>query len=202
MEITDKTQLEEAIKQRESTRLEFKAEVPSPLNLAKSISAFHNTDGGSIVVGVNDKGDIIGIETKALKSSYERARKNLSPYDISSLHFIEATDGKIVGSIVITNKFTRVVGLTANGIAYERMGPSVRPITAKSIIRKLKNADPPMHPQDEGHISDLALKIEELNSNLIESNSWRSKIKELLIGALLGAILSIILTTLFEMIFT
>jgi ATP-dependent DNA helicase RecG len=52
----------------ESETLEFKERVQkeTPSNLAKAAVAFANTKGGTIVIGVDDDGRVIGCETKGL----------------------------------------------------------------------------------------------------------------------------------------
>jgi len=47
----------------ESSFLEFKHKVASPEKIAKEMVAFANTKGGRILVGVDDNGDIAGIES-------------------------------------------------------------------------------------------------------------------------------------------
>tara|TARA_R110001599_G_scaffold244895_1_gene444993 strand:- start:95367 stop:96065 length:699 start_codon:yes stop_codon:yes gene_type:complete len=47
----------------ESSFLEFKHKVASPEKIAKEMVAFANTNGGRIIIGVDDNGDISGIES-------------------------------------------------------------------------------------------------------------------------------------------
>lgn len=47
----------------ESSFLEFKHKVASPEKIAKEMVAFANTNGGRILIGVEDNGDIVGIES-------------------------------------------------------------------------------------------------------------------------------------------
>jgi hypothetical protein len=47
----------------ESSFLEFKHKVASPEKIAKEMVAFANTNGGRILIGVDDNGDISGIES-------------------------------------------------------------------------------------------------------------------------------------------
>lgn len=51
----------DAIKNGENKQIEFKVELPNSLVLAKTVIAFSNTGGGKIVIGINDNGEIIGI---------------------------------------------------------------------------------------------------------------------------------------------
>ncbi|MFY0684163.1 MAG: ATP-binding protein [Balneola sp.] len=47
----------------ESSFLEFKHKVASPEKIAREMVAFANTKGGKILIGVEDNGDIVGIES-------------------------------------------------------------------------------------------------------------------------------------------
>jgi len=50
------------IRKGESKTLELKENLPSAVNLAKTVIAFSNTGGGKLVIGVNDKREIAGIK--------------------------------------------------------------------------------------------------------------------------------------------
>tara|TARA_B100000989_G_scaffold298966_1_gene291470 strand:+ start:4294 stop:4998 length:705 start_codon:yes stop_codon:yes gene_type:complete len=58
-----KADLTNLVERGESSFLEFKQKVTSPEKLAREIAAFANTEGGIILVGVGDKGELIGLET-------------------------------------------------------------------------------------------------------------------------------------------
>ena len=53
--------LSDEIEKGESKTLELKEILPNNDNIAKTIVAFSNTSGGKLVVGVNDKREITGI---------------------------------------------------------------------------------------------------------------------------------------------
>jgi ATP-dependent DNA helicase RecG len=50
------------IKKGESKRLELKEKLPSNEAIAKTVVAFSNTSGGKLIIGVNDKREIVGID--------------------------------------------------------------------------------------------------------------------------------------------
>lgn len=52
------------IDEGEGFELEFKRKVSSPEKIAKTISAFANTNGGIILFGVDDDGTLIGVESE------------------------------------------------------------------------------------------------------------------------------------------
>ena len=45
----------------EGPRLEFKNRVPRPYRIAREVIAFANTDGGTVLIGVDDDGTILGL---------------------------------------------------------------------------------------------------------------------------------------------
>ncbi len=45
----------------EGVRLEFKNRVPRPERIAREVIAFANTDGGTVLIGVDDDGTIVGL---------------------------------------------------------------------------------------------------------------------------------------------
>ena len=65
---TSQQEIEQILLVGESETLEFKERVQkeTPSNLAKTAVAFANTKGGTIVIGVDDNGRVIGCETKGL----------------------------------------------------------------------------------------------------------------------------------------
>jgi ATP-dependent DNA helicase RecG len=58
----DKLEIQEKILEGENLHTEFKGSMPDNESLAKSIVCLSNTDGGHLIIGVNDSGYIIGIE--------------------------------------------------------------------------------------------------------------------------------------------
>ena len=55
-------ELREFIKNGESSKVEFKTEDVHPNSLAEEIVSFCNFEGGIILIGIDDGGDIIGCE--------------------------------------------------------------------------------------------------------------------------------------------
>jgi len=50
--------------------LEYKCEISSPLKAAKLLTAFSNSRGGWILVGVDDRGEVIGVRNLKLQKEY------------------------------------------------------------------------------------------------------------------------------------
>ncbi len=52
------------IRQGENQRLDFKFEISDSKKIARTFAAFANTDGGTLLIGVKDNGNISGIRTE------------------------------------------------------------------------------------------------------------------------------------------
>jgi ATP-dependent DNA helicase RecG len=58
----DKLEIQEKIREGENLHTEFKERITDNESLAKSIVCLANTDGGQLIIGVNDAGDITGVK--------------------------------------------------------------------------------------------------------------------------------------------
>ena len=61
---TSEDGIKELIAEGESTTVEFKQRLPPDSILARTLVAFANTNGGIILIGIIDKGEIIGLTKK------------------------------------------------------------------------------------------------------------------------------------------
>ena len=83
------------LKQKESRILEFKESIPSTDKLLKTAIAFSNAQGGYLIIGVSNKGDIIGInedeymesEEKISHKIYDNCYPSIIPDIFSYRHF-------------------------------------------------------------------------------------------------------------------
>lgn len=60
----DSNYLDELISQGEHRHQDFKYKIQDAIKLAKSVSAFANTDGGRLLIGVRDDGHISGVRSE------------------------------------------------------------------------------------------------------------------------------------------
>jgi hypothetical protein len=70
--------LEEPIREGENERIEFKARTPPDAQLARVLTAFANTNGGLIVIGVNQEGEVVGISSQEA-DDFEARVSSLAP---------------------------------------------------------------------------------------------------------------------------
>jgi len=96
--------LEEIATLGEGYKTEFKATLPAPQSIAKSLCAFSNTKGGNLFVGINNSGTPVGVINKDYElTKLEKALPLLLPasqidvkvftYRSSEFLFIEIKEG-------------------------------------------------------------------------------------------------------------
>ena len=56
--------LKDLIKQGEHQQLDFKFEISDSRKISWTLSAFSNTDGGRLLVGIKDNGNLVGVRTE------------------------------------------------------------------------------------------------------------------------------------------
>jgi predicted HTH transcriptional regulator len=61
--LRQKSYIEELISQGEGQQLDFKFNISDSRKIARSISAFANAQGGTLLIGVKDNGAIAGIRS-------------------------------------------------------------------------------------------------------------------------------------------
>ncbi len=84
--MSDYPEIFRLIKRGEDQQLDFKQHISSPAKIARTIVSFANTDGGMIVVGIDDQGEIIGIDVPQEKFMLIKAAKRFCDPPIF-LHF-------------------------------------------------------------------------------------------------------------------
>lgn len=77
--------IKKVISQQEGLQLDFKQNLSSQSKIAKTIVAFANTAGGTIVVGVSDNRKLIGVDVEEEKFIVEESIKNycVPPVDLT-----------------------------------------------------------------------------------------------------------------------
>ncbi|MDR1370470.1 MAG: ATP-binding protein [Dysgonamonadaceae bacterium] len=93
----------ELISQGEHQRLDFKFEVSDSKKIARTLSAFANTDGGTLLIGVKDNGNIAGIRSEEEYYMIEAASKMYCKPEIPFTAKEWNMEGKIVLEITVHN---------------------------------------------------------------------------------------------------
>lgn len=123
--------LDEALTCGENEQVEFKQRVVAE-TLARLIAAFANTHGGTIVVGVDDGGRVVGTDPRQVEQAALAARAQLDPQPPIQVTGIQRED-KAVALIQVAEISNGPV--LNEGRAYGRVGASVVPLTQDKIVR-------------------------------------------------------------------
>jgi len=81
------SQIYELIKNGEDQHLDFKLRITSPEKIARTMVAFANSEGGRIVIGVDDAGDVVGVDVEQEKYMMIQAGKKFCDPPIF-VHFV------------------------------------------------------------------------------------------------------------------
>lgn len=128
-------ELEQLIQQGEGYNLEFKQSIPSKVSdLAKELCAFANANGGTILVGVNDKGNLVGVKiSNSIRSEVQQVIGLLDPrldVQVSELHL----KNKTVLCLACNDGPEKPYAVS--GTMYVRNGPNSEKITSIGHMRK------------------------------------------------------------------
>lgn len=95
-------ELTELVKNGESQILEFKKSTSNLKAAFQTICGFLNNSGGTVLIGVNDTGKIIGQNiTDATKLEIAEEIKKIEPHTEIAVRYIEVSEGKYVISIPV-----------------------------------------------------------------------------------------------------
>ena len=120
------------IQKNESEILEFKESTGEWKAIIKTISAFANTRGGTVVVGISDKGNILGVQIgkKTVEDLTNKIKENTDPKIFPRIT-VEKIDGASI--IVITIEECLSKPLFAFDRVYKRVGKSTLRATSEEI---------------------------------------------------------------------
>lgn len=116
----------------EGPECEWKRKPPAPAKLARTLAAFHNGTGGSVWVGVEDDGTLVGVEDLAeTKAALEEAVNLVEPNLGYGVHKRRVEGFTLVEVRVASGKELARAG----GKVYLRDGDSSRAATAEQERR-------------------------------------------------------------------
>jgi predicted HTH transcriptional regulator len=190
-----RTEILELIFQGESETLELKTAIREPQLLARLIGSFANSKGGKIVVGVKEPPEVVGTDENSLQRIYESAIRRISPAVKSSLSFVEAEEGKLVGVIDISPSPEIVL---ADGGAFVRAGTFTQPMAWTQMLERLPEKPSAATLESLAHaIEKQTQVIEQLHEEIRDGNSWKTKWKDHFVSGVVGAIIGAIATGIF-----
>ena len=115
--------LKDVLKEGESETVEFKPSLSQMDKITDSISAFSNTKGGKVIIGVSDKGEVLGVDIgkNTMESLANQIKQNTDPMAYPSIR-VELIDKKQVMVIEVVDGEQKPV--LAFGKAFMRVGKS------------------------------------------------------------------------------
>lgn len=180
------TQIQELLSFGENERVEFKSDLRDPEVLSRLISAFGNSSGGVILIGVGQYGQVIGTRTDRISRVFHSALGSIiNPPKVD----LEATtvNGKSV-AIITVGKSEGVTFSEAG--AFARVGETVRPLPTPQLLHSLQ--EQPLREETllqlARSIPILTAKIAELQDQLDEAKNWKSRVRSGLVAGTVGAI--------------
>lgn len=113
------TQLQKLVKQGESETVEFKKSTALMRSIFETICAFLNGKGGTILIGINDKGDLVGQDvTDNTRQELAKELHKIEPPATIDIHHISINKNKSV--IAIQVKANEHAPYVYDGRAFQR----------------------------------------------------------------------------------
>ena len=142
-----KEELKKLIDQSEGHNLELKKSTSLRQEIGEAVSAFANTDGGVILIGISPDGEIVGVDIgkKTLEDLANGIKENTDPriYPQMKIHNV---DGKNLIEIIVKEADEKPVFF--QGHAYQRVGRT-SPRLSVSRIRELTKQERKAFTWDE-----------------------------------------------------
>lgn len=121
---TDEYYIQRLIDEGEHVHQDFKFEISDARKIAKSISAFSNTEGGRLLVGVKDNGKISGVRSEEEIYMIEAAAKMYCTPEVNISNKIFKVQGKDILEVTIEeskNKPVYAIDMNNKAWAYVRI---------------------------------------------------------------------------------
>lgn len=190
-EIMEQLNIEELIKRPENEELEFKTHMPNKHLIAANAAAFANTNGGQLIIGVREGGQVIGIkDIEKARKTVEQAIQTVSPVLKPNIEIVPIQGKSIlVAAIPRGNQSPYIVG----GRVLQRIGDKLTDVRAETLYSNIEKRTT-TNDDLRVEIQHLAGTIEELTKEVASARSWKSKIPTILISGFVGALLSLLLS--------
>ena len=152
--------LKELIARGETQNLEFKESLRLKEEIGETVSAFSNSDGGTVIIGVSDSGGVFGVDIgkNTVEELANYIKRNTDPQIFPSVKAVEVGEKKLIAVEVIESA-EKPVFFKNHG--YKRVGKTNQRIST-SEIRKLAREEKRRLSWDEQICEEASLEdIEE-----------------------------------------
>lgn len=147
----------------EGHRLEWKSKFVSELK--KTFNAFANSDGGTVIIGINDDGQIVGVENpdEVLQQVINTIRDNIRP-DLAQFYqaYVDKRGNKDVVVVEIQRGSSRPYYLAGKGVrpegVYVRKGSETVQASDNEILELIKTTSGNDFERNRSFIQDLTFK--------------------------------------------
>lgn len=149
----------------EGESLEFKRDV---VDIGKTVTAFANTEGGNILIGVDDKGNVTGLKGRSELQKISDMLAAVSPPPKAKISSIQV--GKNAVAVVTVQKGYHLFAY--KNIVYIRIGANNRPLSVHEIMEKAGESlrlffdeltnDEPLSALNKSLVRDFLQKREEV----------------------------------------
>jgi len=157
------------ISQGESEKVEFKEYLPNDKAIARDLIAFANTEGGILLVGVSDGGEIIGLPESEAEAAIARLKKLSSSLCDWTVHIGRAeVHGKQIVYLVIDQAPSHLTpAMTSSGDVFTRRGSHDVQLSNEETLDLVKKSRTPshepvaLHPIDRPCVIFVAMSFRE-----------------------------------------
>jgi len=133
-------ELIELISRGEDSRTQFKLNVTNAESLAGEIVAFSNSKGGQILIGVSDRGEIIGLsqeDIRRVNQLVSNATTNLVRPSVNTFNENVVTAGGQVVMVVTVPEGISKPYADNNGVFWVKSGADKRRVTSREEIQRM-----------------------------------------------------------------
>jgi len=136
--------IKDIVKEGESQRVEFKRSLRLKNDIGKTISALANTDGGIILIGVSDEGEILGVDIgrKSVEDLANWVKENTDPQIYPDIR-VHQVKGKNIIEISVKESDEKPVFFKDR--AFQRVGKTNQRISASKIRELAKQERVRLH---------------------------------------------------------
>ncbi|MBD2755744.1 AlbA family DNA-binding domain-containing protein [Spirosoma validum] len=140
-----RNQLDDLLEQGEHARLEFKRSISSAQRIARTLAAFANTSGGTLLIGISDDGKIVGAPSEFREvSKVEEATDRCIEPALTVSYETLSPDGRIVLVVTVSESEEKphyVINDAGKRTIYVRAKDKSVPTNKLIITPDLANAD-------------------------------------------------------------
>ena len=199
-------ELERLIRQGETEEVEFKPSVPTLQVIARSLTAFANTNGGVMILGVREPGEIVGVDEQRARKAIEEAQHSIAPPLTVNVQTLQVQGRPVVVAEVAASDELHAAmggyfgrGAQPTDVWSPERADATRPLAANEILlhaRKGKTDDAALSrlsnaaAEQTKTVEKQRALIGGLRRDLAKANAVWIKVALVVAGAIAGAILT------------